>query len=608
MPYKIKSIVTRKFEGVKHFHYYLCRQLKGGGMEIIMKNILMKIKIILPLIKNVPYIIVSFFLIIITSSITTMTSYLYKIIIDSIQLQNIYLKEILFLIFTYIFIQFFGEVLENIQNYLSTLNEFEINNNIKNCINSKLAKISIESYENSYNYDLIARVSEKILSGINETINLFFSFLGPLITIITSSIILFSINIILPIILLSSHVPYIVSLLRQNKRTYNQYKESNGKKRYLDYWINVLTSREYVKDIKVYNLYTFISDKIIHLLDLIFSLERKIMMINLKKKFIPLFIKNFSTGICLISTLYLIYKNYTTLGTFVLIYKISHEITNNLSVTLQQLSQLNNVFLYLDDWEKFLDLPDEPKASNFNFENFNITFSNVFYKYPYAPKDTIRNLSLKITHGEKIAIVGNNGSGKSTFLYLLLGMFFPKKGEIFIGGKNIKEILDVYRNNITCVFQNFIKYQLTIKENIEINNNDNFSQEYSFINKIIEELPLGVDTVLGQLDSGSFELSGGQWQRVAIERACNKKSANILIMDEPTSNIDSVSEKEIILKILEQYYSKTVILVTHNMELCTLFNRILVLEQGKLIEDGSFEELVQKKGKYYQMYISQKNT
>ena len=226
MPYKIKSIVTRKFEGVKHFHYYLCRQLKGGGMEIIMKNILMKIKIILPLIKNVPYIIVSFFLIIITSSITTMTSYLYKIIIDSIQLQNIYLKEILFLIFTYIFIQFFGEVLENIQNYLSTLNEFEINNNIKNCINSKLAKISIESYENSYNYDLIARVSEKILSGINETINLFFSFLGPLITIITSSIILFSINIILPIILLSSHVPYIVSLLRQNKRTYNQYPKT----------------------------------------------------------------------------------------------------------------------------------------------------------------------------------------------------------------------------------------------------------------------------------------------------------------------------------------------------------------------------------------------
>ena len=155
-----------------------------------------------------------------------MTSYLYKIIIDSIQLQNIYLKEILFLIFTYIFIQFFGEVLENIQNYLSTLNEFEINNNIKNCINSKLAKISIESYENSYNYDLIARVSEKILSGINETINLFFSFLGPLITIITSSIILFSINIILPIILLSSHVPYIVSLLRQNKRTYNQYPKT----------------------------------------------------------------------------------------------------------------------------------------------------------------------------------------------------------------------------------------------------------------------------------------------------------------------------------------------------------------------------------------------
>ena len=275
---------------------------------------------------------------------------------------------------------------------------------------------------------------------------------------------------------------------------------------------------------------------------------------------------------------------------------------------LQPFIRYHNDFLYLKDWKDFLNLPEEPKSNDFNLKRFDINFKNVYYRYPNTNRDIIKDLNIEIKHGEKIALVGDNGSGKSTFIYLLLGMFFPQRGTIFIGQKNIKDILEIYRKNITCVFQNFIKYQMTLKENIQMENKDNDFKSYLFINKIIKQLPQGINTILGQLDNDGYELSGGQWQRVALERACSKNNANIFIMDEPTSNIDPISEQEILLTILEKYYSKTIILVTHKMELCKLFDRILVMEKGKFIEDGSFNELLQKKGKYYQMYISQKKS
>lgn len=268
---------------------------------------------------------------------------------------------------------------------------------------------------------------------------------------------------------------------------------------------------------------------------------------------------------------------------------------------------LLSIFNYYSAFESFFSISPLSCFINISLlKRFDINFKNVCYRYPNTNRDIIKDLNIEIKHSEKIALVGDNGSGKSTFIYLLLGMFFPQRGTIFIGQKNIKDILEIYSKNITCVFQNFIKYQMTLKENIQMENKD--SKSYLFINKIIKELPQGINTILGQLDNDGYELSGGQWQRVALERTCSKSNTNIFIMDEPTSNIDPISEQEILLTILEKYYSKTIILVTHKMELCKLFDRILVMEKGKFIEDGSFNELLQKKGKYYQMHISQKKS
>lgn len=573
-----------------------------------MKKKLQNAKLKFSFIKSIPYILISLILIIVISSMTTVISYLYKIIVDSLQVNNSNIKYIVLLVFIYILTQLLCEVLENIENHLSILTNFEVENNIKKRINLKLDRLTVESLDYSNNFDLISRVSEKVINGILNTIDIFFNILSPLISTLTGSLVLFSVKWYLPFILLISNFPYIIFLLRQNKRSYDQYKNSNKKRRYLNYWINVLTTREFVKEVKIFSLYTYIENKIKNILFQIFSLERKIMIKNLTENIFTIFVKNFSTGICLLITIYLIYIKQSTLGTFVLIYKISNEITNNFSTTLYQVSQLENAFLYLKDWKDFLNLPEEPKSNDFNLKRFDINFKNVYYRYPNTNRDIIKDLNIEIKHGEKIALVGDNGSGKSTFIYLLLGMFFPQRGTIFIGQKNIKDILEIYRKNITCVFQNFIKYQMTLKENIQMENKDNDFKSYLFINKIIKQLPQGINTILGQLDNDGYELSGGQWQRVALERACSKNNANIFIMDEPTSNIDPISEQEILLTILEKYYSKTIILVTHKMELCKLFDRILVMEKGKFIEDGSFNELLQKKGKYYQMYISQKKS
>lgn len=231
-----------------------------------------------------------------------------------------------------------------------------------------------------------------------------------------------------------------------------------------------------------------------------------------------------------------------------------------------------------------------------------LELKDVYFKYPNAKDYAISGIDLTIKPGEKVAIVGINGSGKSTLSKLLLGEFEPTKGEILIGGVSSKKLKEpeIYEKR-SQVSQFFNRYEMLLKENISFENDLNLSE--SDVTRFVKKKGLNLESILGR-EFGGVELSGGEWQRIAILRGFNKNS-EFITLDEPTSAIDPINEKEIYDFFDDNSDGKTEIIITHRLGAIKYVDRILVMENGKIIEDGDFRELTERQGKFKEIYDSQ---
>lgn len=231
-----------------------------------------------------------------------------------------------------------------------------------------------------------------------------------------------------------------------------------------------------------------------------------------------------------------------------------------------------------------------------------LELKDVYFKYPNAKDFAISGINLKINPGEKVAIVGINGSGKSTLSKLLLGEFEPTKGEVIIGGVSSKKLKEpeIYDKR-SQVSQFFNRYEMSLMENISFDKDLIFSE--SDVKSFVKKKELDLESVLGR-EFGGVELSGGEWQRIAILRGFNKTS-EFITLDEPTSAIDPINEKEIYDFFDDNSDGKTEIIITHRLGAIKYVDRILVMENGKIIEDGDFRELTERQGKFKEIYDSQ---
>ena len=231
-----------------------------------------------------------------------------------------------------------------------------------------------------------------------------------------------------------------------------------------------------------------------------------------------------------------------------------------------------------------------------------LELKDVYFKYPNAKDYAISGIDLKINPGEKVAIVGINGSGKSTLSKLLLGEFEPTKGEVLIGGVSSKKLKEpeIYDKR-SQVSQFFNRYEMSLKENISFEKDLNLSE--SDVTSFVKKKGLNLESILGR-EFGGVELSGGEWQRIAILRGFNKTS-EFITLDEPTSAIDPINEKEIYDFFDDNSDGKTEIIITHRLGAIKYVDRILVMENGKIIEDGDFRELTERQGKFKEIYDSQ---
>jgi ABC-type multidrug transport system fused ATPase/permease subunit len=239
-----------------------------------------------------------------------------------------------------------------------------------------------------------------------------------------------------------------------------------------------------------------------------------------------------------------------------------------------------------------------------------IEFKHVSFRYPNTKRYILRDFNLVLHPGEKIALVGENGAGKTTLIKLLLRFYDVSEGELLINGVDIKNInLDKWYTHIGALFQDFIKYQFTFKENVYFGNqkqNDNliFLKEAiknSGADEYVKDLPQKYDQTVGKMFKDGIDLSGGQWQKLALARAFFK-NAPILILDEPTSAIDAKAEYEIFQRVQSLQKDKTVFIISHRFSTVRNADRILVLDEGKIIEEGNHEVLMNKKGLYAELF------
>lgn len=278
-------------------------------------------------------------------------------------------------------------------------------------------------------------------------------------------------------------------------------------------------------------------------------------------------------------------------------------------------SQIAGQALYLEDLFSFFDVrpsiasPPIPRPFPQPLRA-GIVFENVGFRYPDSDRWAVRHLSLTLRAGEVVALVGENGAGKTTIVKLLARLYDPTEGRILLDGHDLRKYdLADLRRHIGVIFQDFVRFHFTAAENIgtgHIEATDDRARirqaaERSLADRIIQRLPRGYDQPLGKRFHEGADLSGGEWQKIAIARAY-MRDAEVLILDEPTAALDARSEFEVFQRFRDLSLGKTAILISHRFSTVRMADRILVLENGQVVEAGSHEELVASGGRYAELF------
>lgn len=545
----------------------------------------------------------------IMGALSPLISWIYSLLINSLS-ESFHI--ILLIAIGYILIQFFQDIIELVSNHLSLKIEYLVENNVIESINDKLSTIQLEEMENPETYDLIDRSLSEIATGITSFVQDILSFFQPIISVITYSIILVHLNLWYPVLIVIPSIPFFYISLLQGKEKYKQRTIQNREKRQSDYIKNVMTDRRYAKEIKLFGLTDYITNKFTSVNQKLNNEQIKLNIKQSVRMFIINVLRNIALGICVFLCTYDIIYHHRPLGDIYIVISAVNAVVSNISNLIVQSTAINTIFFYFNDWTKLNGLSDEKKGTmRETIMSWDITFDNVSFQYPNSLSLALQNVSLTINQGERIAIVGENGSGKTTFTNLLLGNYKPTSGSIKIGEVLINDCLDEFREHVSCTYQNFIKYQLSMLDNLKAGN---FGDEIDIkectrfgILELAHSLPNGFETQLGQLESDSYELSGGEWQKLAINRALAKRNIKLIVLDEPTSAVDPITENEIYKEFTNITKGKTAIIVSHRLSTTKLCDNIVVFDCGHVIEVGNHDELMKLQGKYYKMFSTQQS-
>ena len=493
----------------------------------------------------------------------------------------------------------------------------KIKQKVKCMLYEKAQELDLECYDNpKYYNEFVLAVSEadKQVDSMLDFLNKVFYGLTVFIT--TGAFFLAKDSISIFFVVLSFSTSFVFMQII-NKINYNIRLEKNPSERKRAYVNRVFYLNDYAKELR---LNPDVSNKLFKKFkeanDEIYAIDKA----NAKRKFTITFIKDYVCNDFISDVLYITYLVYKTVvlhaisfSSVVILFNSFGRLKSSLRMLTEVYPHASETSLYVDkirnflDYkpeivsEKKLDVPKEPKE---------IEFRNVSFSYKEEEGNIINNLSITIQPYEKIALVGYNGAGKTTLIKLLMRLYDTKSGIILLDGVDIKDYdVKQYRNYIGTVFQDYKIYAATLSENVLMDNVEVIKAdeirkalEQSGFEERLSSLKNGLDTPLTtEFEDNGVDLSGGEAQKIAISRVFYKESG-LIILDEPSSALDPIAEYQLNHSMLEATENKTVIFISHRLSTTRLADKIFMLENGNIIEDGSHDELLKLNGKYAEMW------
>lgn len=519
--------------------------------------------------------------------------------------------------FGYIFVNSF---VNNINSILSRISGELVVNHVNIKIMNKAREIDLASFDRPEFYEKLENASREAGNRPIQIMNAAFGIISTLISMISFIAILWVISPFAPFIIIAMAVPSAIVNFIYRKKNFLYVRHRSKDRRQLSYYSGLMTNKDMVKEIRIFGL----SDLFIGRYREIF----KKYFIGLRKLFVSEGIWNISitiitSAVNCILYLYIAYKvckGEIQVGDYSLYTGALFSIANGIATFISTTATIYEGTLFIDNMIIFMNEKKNitPRLSvplhAEHHTGHQIIFENVSFRYPGTVRDVIKNVSMTLNAGDTVVLVGLNGAGKTTLIKLLTRLYDPTEGRIILDSHDIRDydVEDMYKL-FGIIFQDFGKYAVTISENITFGQLDKplihkdvqFAAEQSNCSDFIEDLPDKYNTPLMRFfENNGIELSTGQWQKLAVARAFYSDS-DILILDEPTASLDALAEQEIYNQFDLLRKNKTTIFVSHRLSSATVASKIIVLENGSIIEEGNHTELMGRGGYYYKLFSTQ---
>ncbi len=558
-------------------------------------------------------------LVIVPGVVPFVNAYIYKLIIDyvvnSLSASTFNLDGLFFLFGLRFFTYFIQQLSFVFQTYVDNLLWTKFPITFNKLLFSKLASLDVQYFEDSQFKDLLSKVRESYNYRPQNLFNNMFYSLQSLVQVVIAIVAVLELNLwlIFPILLVT--IPDFFLQMRESKIMWNIWGWSSIMRKRFFNISNMLQDGGQVKEIKIFGLGKWFVNSILGLQKQFYNENKKVAN---KYLFLDSGINLLSSVVFVGIEIYVISQallKRITVGDIGFYTTIINNFQNGLGGFFRSINQVYDNSLYVVSVFDLFDLKPRlqqyPNAQRLELSTPpSIEFKNVTFRYKGSNRPVLHNFSLKIEPGEKIALVGENGAGKSTLIKLLVRFYDPDEGSVLINGINLKDLdTDDWHKTVGVLFQDFNRYEYTVKENIQFGNIDVPTDEQylteavksSGASEVIDSLERKYEQMLGKTFKEGIDLSTGQWQKIALARAFYR-NAPILILDEPTASIDAKAEAEIFDRVEKLSRDKTVIIISHRFSTVRQADRILVLDDGQIIEQGSHEKLMKKKGLYSELF------